>query len=157
MHGEMASEFVRACEPLGTVGPRARVGLFSGVGPHVGLQVIGSRELTLADFAREGAYTGVLAAVSTELIRARKPLAAALVIADVGLLSRVLPDVHLQVGKLQVALGAAGVETDKGFPLFLGFRSGRLLSDEGPGLVLDWLSHLRDDKSRVRGHGHLHR
>ena len=157
MHGEMTTEFVRAGEPLGTVRPRARVWLLSGVGSHVGLQVIGSGELSLADFAGEGSDAGVFSAVSSQLVGAGESLAATLVIADVRLLSRVLPDVHLQVRELEVALGAAGVETDKRLSLFLRFSSGRLLSDERARLVLHWLSHLRDDEGRVRGHGHLHR
>ena len=59
------------------------------------------------------------------------------------------------MGELQVALGASRVETDERLSLLLGFSSGCLLSDEHPRLVLDWLSHLRNDEGRVGGHGHL--
>ena len=69
--------------------------LLTSVRSHVGLQVIGSRELALADFAGEGTDTGVFAAVSSELIGTREPLSTSLVIADVRLFPRVLSDVHL--------------------------------------------------------------
>lgn len=120
MHGQVASEFVRSCESLGAIWPGARVWLLSGVSTHVRLEVVRPGELALADIALEGSDTGVLSTVSTKLVRARKPLPAALVIADIWLLPGVLPDVHLEVGQLQIALGAAGIEADEGLPLLLG-------------------------------------
>lgn len=96
----------------------------------------------------------MLPAVTTQLVRARKPLPTPLVITDVGLLPRVLPDVHLQMGQLQVALGASRIETDKWFSLLLCLGHDGLCADQ-----LRRLGHLRsylgDDEGRVAGHGHV--
>ena len=121
VHGKMSPELVRSCESLRAVWPGARVWLLSRVGPHVGLEVIGSRELPLANLALEGTDASVFPAVATQLVGSREPLPAPLVVTDVRFLSGVLPDVHLQVRELQVALGAPRVETHEGFALLLGF------------------------------------
>ena len=96
----------------------------------------------------------MLAAVATELVGAREAFPAALVVTHVRLLPRVLPDVHLEVGELQVALGAARVEADKWFPLFFSLGHDCLSTDE-----LRWLGHLlsdlRDDEGRLGRHGHV--
>ena len=151
MHRQMPAELVRSCESLGAVGPGAHVRLLPGVGTHVGFEVIRSGELPVAHFAGEGSHTGVLAAVASELVRAGESLSAALVIADVGLLAGVFPNVHLQVGQLQVPLGAAGVETDKRLALLLGF--GVLLLTNQVARLLS--ADLRHDEGGVTGHGHL--
>ena len=96
----------------------------------------------------------MLPAVSAKLVRAREPLPTTLVITDIGLLPRVLPNVHLQVGQLQVALGASWIETDERFPLLLCLGHHGLCADQ-----LGWLRHLRsylrDDECRVTRHGHV--
>lgn len=120
VHGQVSSKLIRASKTLGAVWPRADVRLLSSVGTHVGLEVVRTREFPLTDLALEGADAGVLSAVPAELVGARETLSAALVLADVWLLAGVLPDVHLEVGELEVALGATGVEADKGFPLLVG-------------------------------------
>ena len=150
----MSPQFVRSCESLWAVGPGADVGLFSGVGAHVGFEVIGSREFPFADFTLEGPDAGVLAAVSSQLIGSREPLSATVVIANVRLLAGVLSDVHLEVRQLEVSLGAARVETDEWLSLLFGLCVHlRLTGDHVTGLV----PYLRDDESGVSGHGHLDR
>ena len=98
------------------------MGLLSSVGAHVRFEVVRAGELPLADVALEGPDSCVLPAVPPELVGPREPLATPLMVADVRLLSRVLPDVHLQVGQFQVPLGAAWVEADEGLPLLLGLH-----------------------------------
>jgi len=98
------------------------MGLLSGVGAHVRLEVIGTGEFPLADVTLEGPYSGVLPAVPPQLVGAREPFAAPLMVTDIGLFSGVLPDVHLQVRELQVPLGASRVEADKRLPLLLRLR-----------------------------------
>ena len=68
VHGKVPTQFVRSGKSLGAVRPGTRVGLLPGVRAHVSLQVVGTRELPLADVALEGAHSGVLAAVSTKLV-----------------------------------------------------------------------------------------
>ena len=152
VHGQMTSQLIRACESLGAVGPGADMGLLTSVSAHVGFEVVRARELPLADVALEGADSCVLPAVTPQLVRPGEPLAAALVVADVGLLPRVLADVHLEVRELQVPLGAAGVEADEWLPLLLRLDV-LLLSDEAAGLCVS--AHLGQDKGGVAGHGHL--
>lgn len=130
VHGQMASKLVGASKSLGAVGPGADVGLFAGVGAHVCLEVVGAGELALADFALEGTDAGVLAAVSSELVGAGEALAAALVLAHIGLFTSVLPDVHLEVRELEVTLGAAGIEADEWFTLLVVLGGGHGLADE---------------------------
>ena len=120
VHGEVATELVRSCETLGAVWPGARMGLLSGVRAHVRLEMVRAGELPLAHVTLEGANAGVLPAVSTKLVRSREPLPATLVVTNIRFLARVLPDVHLEVGQLQVALGASRVEAHKRFSLLLG-------------------------------------
>lgn len=150
VHGEMTAEFVGTRESLWAVGPGAHVGLLSGVRAHVGFQVIGSGELSLADFALERPHSGVLPAMASQLVGPGEPLAATLVVASVWFLACVLPDVHLQVRELQISLGAPGVEAHKRLSLLLGF-DGLVLGNQGPWL----LSDLRHDESWVGRHGHL--
>lgn len=128
--------------------------LLSCVGAHVCLEVIGSRELPLAHVALEGTNSRVLPAVSAKLVRARESLPTTLVIADVGLLPRVLPNVHLQVGQLQVALGASRIETDERFPLLLCLRHHCLCADQ-LGRLRHLRSYLGNDERWVAGHGHV--
>ena len=77
-------------------------------------------------------------------------------IADIRLLPSVLPDVHLQMGQLQVALGTARVEAHKRLSLLLGFGHDGLCTDE-----LRWLRHLLpdlgNDEGWLRRHGHVDR
>ena len=142
VHGKMTAELIRSGESLRAVGPGARVRLLSRVRPHVGLEMVGPRELPLAHVTLEGADPGVLPAVSAELVGSREPLPAPLVVADVRLLPRVLPDVHLEVRQLQVALGAARVQTDKRLSLLFGLGHHSLCADE----LWRLLSDLRDDE-----------
>lgn len=77
-------------------------------------------------------------------------------IADVRLLPCVLADVHLEMGKLQVALGAAGVEADKGLSLLFGLGGVCLLPNQDVRLLLlHVLSWLGDYEGWVGRHGHL--
>ena len=138
MHGEMSAEFIGSGKSLGAVGPCANVGLFTGVGAHVGFEVIRSGELALADVALEGADTRVLAAVSSELVRTRESLSTAIMLTDVGLFTGVLPNVHLEVRELEVSLGAAGVETDEWFPLLISLGVVNWSSHEGTIWVVGW-------------------
>ena len=69
VHGQVTSKFVRSCKPLRTVGPCARVWFLSCVRAHVCLEVIRSRELSLAYVALEWTDACVLAAMSTKLVR----------------------------------------------------------------------------------------
>ena len=154
MHGQVTAKLIRSCEPLGAVGPGAYMGLLSGVRTHVRLEVVGSGELALADVALEWAYPRVLAAVPPQLVRAGESLATALVLADVRLFAGVLPDVHLEVGQLEVALCASRVEADKWFSLLLCLGDGVLLTDERA-LLLHVRSDLRHDERRVGRHCHL--
>ena len=122
--------------------------LLSGVGAHVRLEVVRTGEFPLADIALEWSDASVLAAVSTKLIRSGEPLPAPLVVTDVRLLPSVLADVHLQVGELQVALGAARIEAYKRLSLLLSLGHDGVCVDQ-----LRWLRHLlsdmRDDESRL--------
>ena len=135
VHCQVATELIGASEALWAVGPGAGVRLLSRVGPHVRLEVVGAGELAMAHIALEGTDSSVLAAVSPELVGSREPLPAAVVLTHVGLLTGVLPYVHLEVRELQVALGAAGVQANERFPLLLGFR-----------WCLPLLPSLRDDR-----------
>ena len=119
VHGQVAPKLVRAGKSLGAVGPCADVGLLASVGTHVGLEVVRAGELALADLALEGTDTSVLAAVSPQLVRAGESLATALVLAHIGLFSGVLPDVHLEVGELEITLGAARVQADEWLSLLI--------------------------------------
>lgn len=75
-------------------------------------------------------------------------------VADVWLFTSVLPDVHLQVRKLQVALGAAGVEAHEWFSLLFGLSCGHLrLASNHLSVLL--VPHLWNDESRVSRHSHL--
>ena len=149
VHGQVASKFVGSCESLRTVGPGARVWLLSCVRAHVCLEVIGSRELSLAYVALERTDASVFTAVSTKLVRSRESFAATLMVADIRFLPSVLTDVHLQVGKLQIAFGAAGIEAHKRLSLLLRFGHNGLSTDE---LRRLWhlLSDLWDDEGRLR-------
>lgn len=138
VHGEVSAEFVRSGESLGAVGPGANMGLFTGVGAHVGFEVIRSGELALADVALERTDTRVLAAVSPELVRTRETLATAIVLTDIGLFTGVLPNVHLEVRELEVTLGAARVETDEWLPLLISLGVVSWSSDEGTIWVAGW-------------------
>ena len=75
-------------------------------------------------------------------------------VADVRLFASVLPDVHLEVRQLKVALGAAGVEAHEWFSLLFGLsrRHLRLSCDHMTRLLLP---DLRDDEGRVSGHCHV--
>lgn len=123
---------------------------------HVCLEVVGPGELSLADLALEGADPGVLAAVAPELVRAGEPLPASLMVTDIWLLTSVLPDVHLEVGELQVALGAARVEADKRLSLLIGLggRDSGLLVDE-IALDISWWQHERGLGSCGRRDGEI--
>lgn len=68
-------------------------------------------------------------------------------IANIGFLSCVLSDVHLEMRELQVSLGAAWVETDERLSLLLclGIHL-RLSGDHMTLLVSD---SLRDDEGRM--------
>ena len=68
MHGKMSAKLIRPCKALGTVWPGADVGLFSGVGTHVRLEVVGAGEFALANVALEGAHSSVLPAVPAKLV-----------------------------------------------------------------------------------------
>lgn len=127
--------------------------LLPSVGSHVRLEMIGPGELSLAHFTLERADTRVLAAVSTELVRSGEPLATPLMVTHIWLLSGVLSDVHLQVGELEVAFGAARVEADKWLPLLVNLWLWR--SNEAGGLLVHALGHLRQDEGRVSRHCHL--
>ena len=131
--------------------------LLSRVGPHVCLEVIRPREFTLTDFTLERSDTSVFSAVPSQLVGPRKPLSAALVVADVRFLTSVLPDVHLEMRELQVAFGAAGVEADERLSLFFGFGGVCLLANQCTGLLVHGLSDLWDYEGGIRGHGHLER
>ena len=73
-------------------------------------------------------------------------------VTDVRLLSRVLPDVHLEVRELKVALGAAWVEAHKRLSLLLGLGVHLGLSgNHMTRLVPD----LRDDEGGMSRHCHL--
>lgn len=145
VHGEMAAELIRSSESFGAVGPGAGVRLLTRVCTHVRFEMVRTGELPLTDIALEGAHAGVLPAVSTQLVGAGEPLSAPLVVAHVRFLTRVLADVHLEMGELQVALGAAWVEANEGFSLLLGLGHDALSIDELRAL----LSQLRDDKGRL--------
>lgn len=158
VHRKVAPKLVRSREPFGAVGPRADMRLLASVCAHMRLEVIGSGEFALADFTLEGTDASMLAAVSSQLVRAGESLSTTLVIANVRLFSGMLPDVHLQVRQLQVALGATGIETHKWLALLLRFdRVLRLLTNEIARLLRHVGSHVRNDKSRVGRHGHLDR
>lgn len=126
------------------------MGLFSCVSTHVGFEVIGSGEFPLADFALERSNSGMFSAVASQLVGPGEPLSAALVVTHVRFLTCVLPDVHLEVRKLQVPLGATRVQTHKWLPLFLGLH-GLLLTNQ----VSSLLSDLWHDESWVGRHSHL--
>lgn len=91
-------------------------------------------------------------AVASQLVRSGEPLPASLVIADIRLLSGVLPDVHLKVRQLQVPLCAARVEAHEGFPLLLGLYGLVLLLRWDAGSLVARLLVMRDDEGRVAGH-----
>lgn len=95
MHGQMAAQFIRTCKSLGAIGPGAHMWLLPRVGTHVGLEVIGSGEFSLTHLTLEWADAGMLAAVSTELVRSREPLATPFMITHIWLLPSMLPDMHL--------------------------------------------------------------
>ena len=155
VHGKMSPQFVRSCESFWAIGPRADVGLFSGVSAHVGFEMIRSGEFPLADFALEGPDACVLTAMSSQLIGSREPFPAPVVIADVRLFPGVLSDVHLKVRELQVTLGATRVETDKWFSLLfcLGVHLWLTWGHHVSGLV----PYLGNDEGRVSRHSHLNR
>lgn len=71
-------------------------------------------------------------------------------VADVGFLARMLPDVHLKVRELQVSLGASRVQADEWLSLLLGLCC-LLLADQVAGL----LSDLGHNESWVGRHCHL--
>ena len=119
MHSEMSPKFVRASEPLRAVGPCADVGLFSGVSTHVRFEMVRTGEFSLADIALEWTDTRVLAAMSSQLVRARETLSTTFMLAHVRLFSGVLPDVHLEVRELEVSLSAARVQANEWLPLFI--------------------------------------
>ena len=79
---------------------------------HVQGQVVRARESSIAEFTVEGLVPGVLALVARQLVGARKPPAAVLPLADVGLLAGVGAEVRLQVGGLGVGLAAACLVTN---------------------------------------------
>ena len=95
VHRQVAAEFVRASESLWAVGPGAHMRFYSGVCAHVRFEVVGSGELPFANLALEGADTGVLSAVSSELVRSGESLSTSFVVADVWFLTCMLSDVHL--------------------------------------------------------------
>ena len=95
------------------------MGLFSSVCSHVGLEVVGAREFSLANITFKGTHASVLAGVTPQLVRATEALSASFNLAGIRLLSSVLADVHLQVGQLHVSLGASWVEADKGLAALL--------------------------------------
>ena len=72
-------------------------------------------------------------------------------VTDIWLLPGVLPDVHLKVRQLEVALGAPWIETDKRFALLLRLGDAGLRVDE----LRHMLTHLWDDERGVVRHGHL--
>ena len=155
VHGKVSPQFVRSCESLWAVWPRADVGLLTGVSTHVGFEMVRSGELPLADFALEWPDARVFTAVSSQLVRSREPLATPFVVADIGLLSSVLSDVHLEMREFQVALGAAGVETHERFPLLFRLRDRHLRLSGGEHWAVLLMSNLGNDKGGVGGHGHL--
>ena len=119
MHGKMTAKFIGAGESLWAVRPRTGVRFLPSVRPHVGLEVVRTRESSLAHVAFEGADTSVLAGMASELVGSAEALSTALDLTGIGLLSSVLADVHLEVGELHVALGATRVQTHKGFASLL--------------------------------------
>ncbi len=149
VHCQVATKLIRASESLWAVGPGADMGLLSGVCAHVRFEVVRSGELSFADFALEGANAGVLSAVSPELVRSGESLPTPLMVADVWFLPGMLPDVHLEMGQLQISLCAAWVEAHEGLSLFLGFHV-LLLTNQISGLPNLWY-----DEGWVAGHGHL--
>ncbi len=152
VHGKVAAELVRPGESFGAVWPGTGVGLLTSVGAHVRFEVVRTREFPLTDVALERPDSGVLPAVSPELVGAGESLTTPLMVADVRLLSGMLADVHLQVRKLQVTLGAAWVEANEGLPLFLSLHI-LLLANQVSGRLPD----LGDDESGLGRHGHLDR
>lgn len=122
---------------------------------HVGFEVIRSGELSLTDLALEWPDARVLAAVSSELVRSGESLSTPLVVADVWLFTSVLPDVHLEVRQLEIALGAAGVETHKWFSLLLCLGRSHLWWLTSDHLSVLLVPHLWNDESWVSRHGHL--
>ena len=119
MHGEVTAKFIGAGKSLWAVWPRTGVRFLPSVRPHVGLEVVRTRESSLAHVALEGADTSVLAGMASELVGSTEALSTAFDFAGIGLLSSVLADVHLEVGELHVALGATRVQTHEGFASLL--------------------------------------
>lgn len=146
VHGQVTSELIRAGKSLRTVGPCADMWLLPGVGPHVGFEMIRSWKLSLAHFALEWTNTRVFAAVSSQLVRSRESLSAALVIAHIRFLPCVFPNVHLKMRQLEVTLGTARVEANEWLSLLLRFLLHALLLH----------CHLWYNESGMRGHGHLY-
>lgn len=156
MHGKVSAKLIRPRKALGAVGPGADVGLLSGVGAHVCLEVVRAGEFALADLALKGAHSGVLAAVPAELVRSWEALSTSLMITDIWFLPSMFPDMHLEVGELQVALGAARVQANKRLPLLIGL-SNRRHSWGHEGTMRSHATGWNDEGILVCGHGEMDR